>query len=171
MRTNIFILTFLFSTTLIFAQTDEKVNAIRKIVEQINKDTTYTTKTLDNLQWMEQMADGGGQLTGYFKNGLLVKIVERVGFSSCVTTFEYYMQNNSLLFVYGQEKVFKYDDSISTFNSNIQTIGMECRFYFDNNKLVQSKLTGQTRCSQQPSDADATNLLADCKKYIEQLKK
>lgn len=154
-----------------FGQSDERINSIRKIVEQLNKDTTYTTKTLDNEQWMEHTTDGGGQLTGYFKNGQLVKVVKWVGLSSCVTNFEYYLQNNSLIFVYGQEKVVQYVDSIASFDWSKQTLGMECRFYFDNGKLIQSKFTEQTRCSNPPSDTQAPDLLADSKRYLTLLKK
>ena len=165
MRTNIFILTFLFLTTLLFGQTDDRINVIRKIVEQTNNDTVYVKKTLDNEQWMEQMTDGGGQLTGFFKDGRLVKIIEWIGFSNSVFSYEYYLQNYSLIFVYGQEKVFKYNESTDTFDSNIQTVTMECRYYFDNDKLIKSEFSGQLEGNSTPSDADATHLLDICNQY------
>ena len=90
MRTTL-TLALLFLTTFLFGQSGDKVEQIRKSVEQINQDTAYTTKILDNEQFLEHMTDGGGQLTGYFKNGQLVKVLERVGLSSCVTTYEYYL--------------------------------------------------------------------------------
>jgi hypothetical protein len=171
MRTTFLTLTFLFLTILLFGQSGDKVEQIRKTVEQINKDSAYTKKTLDNEQWMGQMTDGGGQLTGYFKNGQLVKIVEWVGLSSCTSIYEYYFQDNIFIFVYGQEKVFAYVDSTDAFDYTKQTVRMECRFYFDNGKLIKSKFNGQTRCSNPPSDAQAPDLLADSKKYFELLKK
>lgn len=171
MRTTILTLTFFFLTTFVFGQSGDKVEQIRKTVEQINSDTTYTTKTLDNEQFLECMIDGGGQLTGYFKNGQLVKFWVRVGLSSCVTNYEYYLQDNILIFVYGQEKVFAYVDSTGSFDYTTQTLGMECRFYFDNGKLMKSKFTGQTRCSNPPSDTQAPELLADSRRYLELLKK
>lgn len=96
--------------------------------------------------------------------------MERVGLSSCVTLYEYYIQDNSLLFVYGQEKVFKYVDRTATFDPNNQIVSMECRFYFESNKLLKSNFTGQTRCSESPSEGNASTLLGDAKKYIAQLK-
>ena len=110
----------------------------------------------------EYATDGGGQLTGYFKNGQLLKMVERIGLSSCVNTTEFYLQDNKLIFVYTQGKEFKYVDSLATFNSRIQTVTMECRFYFHNNKMIKSILTGSTRCGGQPSDSWAKNYLDTC---------
>jgi len=170
MRTTILTLTFFIFATLLFGQTENKVEQIRKTVEHINRDTLYTIETLDNEQWMEHMTDGGGQLTGYFKNGQLVKIVERIGLSSCTSLYEYYLQDNVLLFVYGQEKVFAYEESTGSFDYTNQKTGMECRFYFDKSKLIQSKFTGQTRCSDPPSDTQAADLLADSKRYAALLK-
>jgi hypothetical protein len=48
---------------------------------------------------------------------------------------------------------------------------MECRYYFENNKLIKSKFIGEPRCSNIPSDSDAKELLADCKKYLTKLSK
>lgn len=72
-------LTFVLICIVTFAQTDNSLNKIRKTVEQINKDKSLTTKTLNNEQFLQETTDGGGQLIGYFKSGQLVKIVERVG--------------------------------------------------------------------------------------------
>lgn len=163
--------TLLFFTTLISARPDDKVGSIRKTVEEINRDTTYQKKTLDNDQFLEQMTDGGGQLTGYFKNGKLVKVVERIGLSSCVSIYEYYLQNDLVIFVYGQEKVFPYDNETGLFDYQNQILGMECRFYFEKAKLIGSKFDGQTRCANEPSDSQASDLLASCKRYSGLLKK
>jgi hypothetical protein len=99
---------------------------------------------------MAQMTDGGGQVTGYFKNGQLVKMVEFIGLSSCVNITEYYVQDAKLIFAYTLGKEFLYVDSIATFNSSIQNLTMECRFYFKENKIIKSILKGQTRCSGKP---------------------
>ncbi|HEX4374794.1 MAG TPA: hypothetical protein VHZ50_15930 [Puia sp.] len=97
MRT-LFILSFLFSYLFTFAQADNnKINIIRQTVEQINKDSNYTIKKLNEEEFLEQTPDNGGELTGYFKNGQLVKIIERIGLSSCINITEYYLQENKLI--------------------------------------------------------------------------
>ncbi|HSY60619.1 MAG TPA: hypothetical protein VK796_02035 [Cytophaga sp.] len=139
-----------FFYTVAFAQTDNFVNNIRGTVEQINKDKSLIKKTLESEQFLEQPADGGGQLVGYFKNGQLVKIVEHIGLSSCVDITEYYIQDNKLIFVYTQGKEFEYVDRLASYNLNLQKVTMECRFYYQDDKLLKSVLTGSTRCSGQP---------------------
>jgi hypothetical protein len=171
MRTIVIILTVLFSSSFLFGQTHARVNSVRQWVEKINNDTLYTVKKLENEQWMEQMTDGGGELTGYFKDGQLVKIVEWVGLSSCISIYEYYFHNNSLIFVYGEEKDFKYNDSTATFDANKQTVAMECRYYFDNDKLIRAQFIGSPRCGTQPTEADAPHLIAESKQFAAQLEK
>jgi len=117
------------------------------------------------------MPDGGGHVIGYFKNGQLVKMDEFIGLSSCVNITTYYLQDNKLIFVYTQGKEFQYVDSIATFNSNIQTVTMECRFYFDNGKMIKSILKGATRCGGQPLDSWAKTDQDECVRYINLFKK
>lgn len=165
MRTFSTLTLFLFCQ-LTFAQTDSNIIVkIRKTVEQINKDSNYITKTLENEQFLEHMTDRGGQLTGYFKNGRLVKIVEWVGLSSCIDITEYYLKDNELIFAYIQGKEFQYVDSIARFDSYKQIITMECRFYFENGKMTNSTLTGETRCGGKPTDTWSKAYLENSSRY------
>ena len=172
MKKPFYILTLLLFSLPTFAQTDSnRIVKIRKIVEQINMDSVYTTMILDNKQFLEHMTDGGGQLIGYFKNGKLVKIVETVYLSSCINVTEYYIQSNKLIFVYTFGKEFQYIDSSATFNSNSQSVTMECRFYFDNGKMIKSILKGSTRCGGQPDISWATDYMNECSRYKTLLQK
>ncbi len=164
------ILSFFFGLT--FGQTgSNKVKEIHNTVEQINRDTGYTTRTLDNEEFLDHMTDNGESVTGYFKNGQLVKIVEWIGLSSCINITEYYFKDDTLIFAYTQGKVFQYIDSTASFNYNVQNIVMECRFYFDNNKLIKSIFNGSTVCSGEPSDSWAKNYQSDCEEYIKLFRK
>lgn len=149
-----------------FAQNETVISGIRKAVEQINKDTGYVSKMLENEEFLEHMPDGGGQLTGYYKKGKLVKMVEWIGLSSCINITEYYLRNNKLIFTYTRGKEFQYIDSTGTFNSEKQDITMECRFYFDNGQLVRSVLKGSTRCGGEPQKDQATIYQSDCLRYM-----
>lgn len=171
MRKYIFILTFLLSTTFFFGQTDQEIKAINKVVELINKDSTYTKKVLDNEKWLKHDTDNGVEVTAYIKNGQVVKIIEWVGFSNYISIYEYYIQNNSLIFVYGQEKVFKYDSKTDSFDYNIQTVVSEKLFYFRNDKLIESSFSGQFKNPYSATNHYYYNLLVSCKEYLKLFKK
>ena len=166
MQKYIFILTLLISTTFLFGQNEEEIKAINKVVELINKDSTYIKKVLDNDQWLENGTDNGSELTSYFKNGQVVKIIEWVGLSNYISIYEYYLYNNSLIFVYGQEKAFKYDNKTDSFDYNIQNVISENRYYFNNEKLINSEFSGETRNPKRATNDYSNNLLVDCKKYL-----
>ena len=122
---------------------------VRKEVERINTDTSYTTRSIENEQFLQQMTDGGGDMTGYFHNGELVKIIERVGLSSCVNITEYYFDDSNLIFVYAIGREFLYVDSLAAFDASSQSTTMECRFYFNDGEVIHKILHGQTRCGGQ----------------------
>jgi hypothetical protein len=165
-RRTLFTFALLLFSLLTFAQTNnDKINKIRKTVEQINKDSGYTIKKLENEEFLEQMTDNGGQLSAYFKKGQLVKIIEWIGLSSCVDITEYYLQDNQLIFTYTKGSEWPYIDSLQTFDENKLNKTMECRFYFDNNKLIKSILNGATRCGGEPTAGQAKDYLDECSRY------
>ncbi|MBC7451611.1 MAG: hypothetical protein H7259_09005 [Cytophagales bacterium] len=166
-----FIALFIWSYSLGMAQTDNsKIVAIRKTVEQINHTKGYTIKTLEGEQFLQQTTDRGGTLTGYFKNGVLVKIVESIGLSSCIILTEYYFQKESLVFAYTQGKEFKYVDSLAGFDRNIPELKMECRYYFYKEVLIQSITSGFTRCSGDPVPKSVQISKDDSTRYAALLK-
>jgi len=168
-RVAVSLLLMLFGGKNAFTQVDERVKSIQQFVSLVNHEKNYTIKNLEAEEFMDHTTDGGGELTGYFKNGELIKIVEWIGLSSCITVFEYYIQNKSLVFVYGQEKIFSYSDSLQTFDPSVQTVGMECRFYFNKEKIFKKKLKGATRCSQPPIEITEKYLLDSYNDYLKKL--
>ena len=134
------------------AQTDTSVTgAIRHVVQEVNRSKDYETRTLENEEFLEQMTDGGGDLTGLFRSGRLVKIIERIGLSSCVNITEYYFQNSQLVFASVQGREFAYVDSTASFDPGVQDVTLEARFYFHENNLVKADLKGSTRCGGAPT--------------------
>lgn len=118
---------------------------IRKSVEQINKDSGYTIKKLNNEEFLEETTDGGGELTGYFKNKKIYKIFERIGFSNFISVNEYYFLNEQLIFVYEQEIDPQWSDSINTYDWQKQKLVYEGRYYYDNGRLIKSIIKGEKR--------------------------
>ncbi len=171
MRTTILTLIFLILTLSLFSHSENKAEQIRKKVEQIDNDTTYKIKTLENEQFLEHLTDEKGRLTGYFKNGHLVKIVELISLPSCVKNYTYYYQGDFLIFASGEEKVFKYIDSTASFDIKHQEPGWGCAYYFSNNKLIKSLDGGHNRCLYPVKESQTSNILKSSKKYSTLLKK
>lgn len=93
MKTKLFLLIFLTVTTLLFGQTTEKIAAVRKKVEAINTEKSYQIKKLDNDYFVNiknESTDGGQELSGYYKNGKLKKIVYSIGLSYGVKNLKHY---------------------------------------------------------------------------------
>src|SRR5579871_4069993 len=161
----LFWVVFLFSFS-VFSQTDNiMINKIQKIVQQINNDSGYTIKKLDNDEFLDHTTDEGGELTAYFKNGQLVKIIEWIGLSSCVNITEYYLQDNKLIFTYTKGSQYSYNESSGNFDRNKLSNTMECRFYYDNDKLIRHAFKGETRCGGQPTLSWAKNDMEECERY------
>lgn len=141
-----------------YAQTlTQKISNIRAEVQKINKGSGYKITTLSNEQFLDEMPDGGGELQGYYRNGELIKIVEKISLSSCIHITEYYLKNNKLIFAYTQGKEWFYNEQLNEFDPKRITLKMELRFYFENLKMIKSILNGQTRCSEKPNSNLAKN--------------
>jgi len=148
----IFSFSLLFISFCPFAQNEyNTVINIRRAVEKINRDTGYSIRKLTAEDFLNQVPDNGGELTGYFKKGQLVKIIEWIGLSSCVKVTEYYLQGDKLIFTYTKGSESPYIDSLQEFDHSKLNTTMEYRFYFDNNKVVKKILNGSTRCSGRPT--------------------
>jgi hypothetical protein len=139
------------------------IPAIRKIVQAINTNPGYKTKTLENDEFIG-FGDNGSALTGYFKNGELTKMNVWVGLSHCIVTIEYYMDHGKLIFAFEQLRAFPYVDKPDTsyFDYDHPHIALESRFYFQDGKLIKKISTGEPECTTAPS---ASTLLADSKEY------
>ncbi|HRH36702.1 MAG TPA: hypothetical protein PK760_00055 [Flavobacteriales bacterium] len=125
--------------------------AVDRHVHEIDSAKDYEIRTLENEEFLEQMTDGGGELTGMLKNGELLKVDERVGLSSCVEVTEYYFENSQLVFVSAQGLEFAYVDSTGSFDPGVQHVTMEGRFYYRKGDAAPVLLKGSTRCGGAPT--------------------
>jgi hypothetical protein len=126
-----------------FAQTkDEQIKSIRKKFEIINRDTTLRKVALENEEFLTNMTDGGGELTGFYKNKEVKKIYEWIGLSNGISTKEFYFDKEQLIFVYEKFDSFVFDDKKHEFDlTKIKTI-FEGRYYFNNEKLFSKSTKG-----------------------------
>ena len=126
-----------------FAQTkDEQIKLIRKKFETINKDTTLKKVVLENEEFLSNMTDGGGKLTGFYKNKEIKKIYEWIGLSNGISIKEFYFDKGQLIFVYEKFDSFVFDDKKNEFDLTKTKTIFEGRYYFNNKKLFSRSSKG-----------------------------
>jgi hypothetical protein len=137
----LFVAITLFNRQAIFGQTKlEKIYHIQEVFTAINKMSNLKTIKLENEEFLENMTDGGGELTGYFKNDTLVKMNEWVGLSYGTIEIEYYFEKGDLIFSYVKEKYFPLTDS--TVDRTKLILKFEGRYYYENNEIIAQKNSG-----------------------------
>jgi len=156
----------------LFAQTDigSTKKQIRSTVEMINKEKKYTNVYLDQLQFSKNITDGGGSITGYFKNIKLVKVVRWIGLSYGFIVDEFYLDNDKLIFVHESENTFNYNDTTGEFDYDNIAVKFNGRYWFSNNKMIDVVSSGHNRFESDKADAEK-DFLADIKNYSALLNK
>ncbi len=157
-----FILVLLFSTCLSAQTKNDPIGLIRQQVQEINNKKDLKKRVFNGEDFLEHATDGGGELTCYLDQGKPVKIVEWIGLSSCIHITEYYIQNNHLIFAYTRGKEFEYLTGSTTTTPKLT---MECRFYFNQDKLIKYIPKGATRCGGAPGKEWSGNYLNECARY------
>jgi hypothetical protein len=126
-----------------FAQTkEEQIKSIRKKFEIINRDTTLRKIALENEEFLTNMTDGGGELTGFYKNKEVKKIYEWIGLSNGISTKEFYFDKEQLIFVYEKFDSFVFDDKKNESDLTKTKTIFEGRYYFNNEKLFSKSTKG-----------------------------
>lgn len=157
------ILTFLLTISISLVWSQENIikkELIERSVKIINSDTLLKSVELENEYFINEgrVTDGGCTLTGFTKNGSILKIVSWVGFSYGNEIFEYYYKNNKLLFVYEEHHSFVFDKELGEFRHDSTEITFRGRYYFINNKLIDYITTGHNRFEDDSVDPERTLL-------------
>lgn len=121
------------------------LGAIRKEFKDINSDTTLKKVVLTDEEFLDQIPDGGGELTGFYKTGELKKIKSWIGLSSGNAVFEFYFKDGKLIFVYEQFYSFVYDKKQEELRLDTTERTFEGRYYFADGKLIAQTTTGHNR--------------------------
>ncbi len=150
---------------------DSIAKDIEEKFQRINLDSGYLVKTLENEQFLEHMTDGGGILTGYFKNGQINKITEQLGLSYGIKTFEFYFWDGQLIFVYEKEEDFPHIEANGSLDYNKLELVFEGRYRFNNGKLIETEIQGKKRIVDDIGIDIEKKLLEMAKQNIDALRK
>jgi hypothetical protein len=131
---------------------DFVVKNIRRLYKQINSDSTLKTVKFENEEFLHQMTDGGGSLTGFFKDYKICKIHVWLGLSFGVRQYYYYFKNNGqLFFTYETEEDYPHNNDTGSLDYTKLNLAFEGKYYFDEGKIIAVKNKGQRRYGP-PSD-------------------
>ena len=154
-----------------FAQTkNEQIKLVRKKFEAINKDTTLKKVGLENEEFLSDMTDGGGELTGFYKNKEIKKIYEWIGLSNGISIKEFYFDKGQLIFVYEKFDSFVFDDKKNEFDLTKPKTVFEGRYYFSNRKLFSESTKGDKSLAAQ-DESTGKSLLENADHNIRLLNK
>jgi hypothetical protein len=156
-KNRILLLFLLISCLTAQSQTREDViKKIRKDFQEINADTTLKKTSLENEEFLENVPDGGGELTGFFKKDSIAKIAEWIGLSYGNRIREYYYKGDKLFFVFEKFESFVKNKNGELDHERAKT-SFEGRYYFNNDKLVERKISGKKPLEENSMDV-ATEL-------------
>ena len=169
---NIFLLfaTFTFISTCFTQAKSDIIDGIRVEFKYINADNDLKKVTLENEEFLENMTDGGGELTGYFNKGQIKKFPQWVDLSNGNKTTEFYFKNGHLIFVYEKFASFPFNTKTEQLDHTKTETTFEGRYYFHNNKLIDYRTTGHNRFEDDTIDPEKT-LLKEASKDVKQLTK
>jgi len=148
---------------------DAIIKDIKNSFQQINNDKSLKVVKLENEEFLQNMTDGGGSLTGYFKNDTLCKISVWAGLSFGIRQYEYYLKNGRLFFIYEKEEDFAATSS-GTLDYKKLDLAFEGRYYMNEGKVIDIKVKGQKRFGEKPIINSLNNIQSDIKTYTKLLK-
>ena len=146
------------------------IKIVGKESRMIDSDSSMKKITLQNEDFLKNMPDGGGMMTGYFKNGQVKKIYVWVGLSYGTEIKEFYFRNNQLIFVYERFHSFPLDKASNELDYTKTEITFEGRYYFRQNKIISKVTKGHRRFEDNTADP-ARKFLTEAKENLMMLEK
>src|SRR5687767_15105830 len=119
------------------------IDQLRQEFNSINNDSSLQKIVLDNEEFVDQLPDGGAQLSGYYRSGELKIMIQWVGFSNGNQIHEFYFKDNELIFVYEQFNSFPFGEKSQDLKHDTTVNTFEGRYYFDNKKLIHYMTKGK----------------------------
>ncbi|HEY4287720.1 MAG TPA: hypothetical protein VGN00_11525 [Puia sp.] len=121
------------------ATKDSLMKNIRAVFQRINSDSVLHAVSLDEDTLEEIIGgspDNGGDVTGYFKNDTLCKIIMSFGPSYGLKEWEYYYDRGQVVFVYEKDQHFPVTKEGGLDHERL-VVGFEGRFYFNKGRLIE----------------------------------
>ncbi len=155
-RIFLFFVTLTFNTPS-FGQTHtSQIKSISKEFQAINSVASLKKVSLQNEAFLEDVPDGGGSLSGFYKAGKIRKIYLWLGLSNGIKIKEFYFKDGQLIFGYEKFNSFVYDKKKDQCDFSRTETTFQGRYYFNNKKLLDYVTTGHNRFEDDSIDPEKT---------------
>ncbi|MCB0727771.1 MAG: hypothetical protein KDD00_09930 [Ignavibacteriae bacterium] len=136
---------------------EELTDRIREELEDIHLDTNLRSITLTNEEFLPDMTDGGGELTGFYNKNGIRKIYRSIGISYGVMITEFYYKKNKLIFIREKFNSYVFDEDTKSFDYTKINTTYSGSYYFHKGKIFNSTIKGNRNF--EVSSTDIQNLL------------
>ncbi|HMQ68977.1 MAG TPA: hypothetical protein PKA90_08235 [Ignavibacteria bacterium] len=122
---------------------EELIEIIREELEDIHLDTSLRSITLINEEFLQNMTDGGGELTGFYNEKSISKIYRSIGISNGVMITEFYYKKSKLIFIREKFNSYVYDDVTGSFDYTKINTAYSGSYYFKEGEIFNSSVKGK----------------------------
>lgn len=136
----------------------EKYPVVLSSKEKIDNDTSLRKLTLSNEEFMEHV-DHGGELIGFYKDSVIVKVSVILYYSHGVERVNYYLEEKrvvSLSFMDETFDMYPYNEETNEFDYSKTERNFHGQYLFKDNKLIDQISTGHNRLEDDTIDIDRT---------------
>ncbi|HHB51990.1 MAG TPA: hypothetical protein ENK75_02940, partial [Saprospiraceae bacterium] len=131
MKRIVFFIILSFFTKFLTAQNiKQDIAEIKAQFKWINNQKDFQSVYFENDEFTDQIPSEGCELSVFYKNDTIYKIIQKDAVSYAVFTTEFYLKNNHVIFVYRKEENFRIspdDESDIKFKTKYEE-----RVYFKN---------------------------------------
>ncbi len=163
MKRIVFFIILSFFTKFLTAQNiKQDIAEIKAQFKWINNQKDFQSVYFENDEFTDQIPSEGCELSVFYKNDTIYKIIQKDAVSYAVFTTEFYLKNNHVIFVYRKEENFRIspdDESDIKFETKYEE-----RVYFKNKKIIRHLEKGTSVLG---NNLDYQKLFAEYKPLID----
>lgn len=138
---------------------------------QIDKNDSLKKIVLENEEFLKNMTDGGGMLTGFYDEKKEIrKIQVQVFLSTGIQEYEFYLKNESLILILDDFKRFAWNEETNEFDYNKFDGGFSGIYLFKDERLIDQIRLGHNRFEDDQIDIEKT-FMEELNYYLELIKK
>jgi len=136
-------------------ENDATLMAIKDQIEIIDSYIESDVFSLDPEEFLDQIADHGAELNGYYEHERLKKIIRKIGMPNAMVTTVFYFWNDQLIHVYYTQRQYmerKNEDGLVVMDYSNAFTKYESKYFYDKGKEIDKEVMGKAVTNIEPED-------------------